>query len=86
LREIENSFRVRDSKLQSQCFKIDIFVGAIAAESEPFDSKLRNAFCSASLNVRPIAIARRRFSSAWSNVESACGNFSKVNRGTLTTQ
>jgi hypothetical protein len=49
-------------------------------------SSERNAFCNASLNVRPIAMASPTLFICVVNVGSACGNFSKVNRGTFTTQ
>ena len=49
-------------------------------------SSERNAFCSASLNVRPMAIASPTLFICVVNTGSAPGNFSKVKRGIFTTQ
>ena len=48
-------------------------------------SRLRSAFCSASVKLRPIAIASPTDFMCVVSVGSAAGNFSKANRGTLTT-
>ena len=48
-------------------------------------SRLRSAFCSASVKLRPIAIASPTDFMWVVSVGSAEGNFSKANRGTLTT-
>ena len=48
-------------------------------------SKDRNAFCSDSLKVRPMAMASPTLFICVFNVESAWGNFSKAKRGTLVT-
>ena len=48
-------------------------------------SRLRSAFWSASLKVRPIAMASPTLFICVVRVGSASGNFSKVKRGTLTT-
>ncbi len=48
-------------------------------------SSERSAFCSDSLNVRPMAIASPTLFICVVSVASVCGNFSKVNRGTLVT-
>ena len=49
-------------------------------------SSERSAFCTASLNVRPIDMASPTLFICVVSTASACGNFSNVNRGTLTTQ
>ena len=48
-------------------------------------SRLRSAFCSASVKLRPIAIASPTDFMCVVSVGSAAGNFSNANRGTLTT-
>ena len=48
-------------------------------------SSERSAFCSASLNVRPIAIASPTLFICVVSTASACGNFSNVKRGHFTT-
>ena len=48
-------------------------------------SRLRSAFCSDSLNVRPMAIASPTDFICVVSRSSAWSNFSKVNRGTLVT-
>ena len=48
-------------------------------------SRLRRAFCSASVKLRPIAIASPTDFMCVVSVGSAPGNFSKANRGTFTT-
>ena len=48
-------------------------------------SSERSAFCSASVKLRPIAIASPTDFMCVVSVGSAPGNFSKANRGTLTT-
>ena len=48
-------------------------------------SSERSAFCSASANERPIAIASPTLFIVVVSVGSACGNFSNANRGILTT-
>ena len=48
-------------------------------------SSERSAFCSASLKVRPIAIASPTLFICVVSTGSACGNFSKVKRGHFTT-
>ena len=48
-------------------------------------SRERSAFCSASVKLRPIAIASPTDFMWVVNVGSAAGNFSNANRGTLTT-
>jgi hypothetical protein len=48
-------------------------------------SSERTAFRNASLNVRPIAIASPTDFICVVSVRSACGNFSKFQRGYLTT-
>ena len=49
------------------------------------DSSERSAFCSASVKLRPIAIASPTDFMCVVSSWSAPGNFSKANRGTLTT-
>ena len=51
----------------------------------PFCSSERSAFCSASVKLRPIAIASPTLFIVVVSVGSAAGNFSNANRGTLTT-
>ena len=51
----------------------------------PFFSSERSAFCSASVNERPIDIASPTDFIVVVRVSSAAGNFSNANRGTLTT-
>ena len=51
----------------------------------PFFSSERSAFCSASVKLRPIAIASPTDFIVVVSVGSAAGNFSKAKRGTLTT-
>ena len=51
----------------------------------PLRSIERSAFCSASVKLRPIAIASPTDFIVVVRVGSAAGNFSKANRGTLTT-
>jgi hypothetical protein len=53
--------------------------------AEPRCSVDRSAFCSASVKQRPIAIASPTDFIVVVRVGSAAGNFSKANRGTLTT-
>ena len=48
-------------------------------------SRDRSAFCRASGKLRPIAMASPTLFMVVVRVGSACGNFSKANRGTLTT-
>ena len=48
-------------------------------------SRERNAFCSASVKLRPIAIASPTDFMCVVSVGSAPGNFSNANRGTFTT-
>ena len=48
-------------------------------------SSERSAFCSASVKLRPIAIASPTDFMCVVSVGSAPGNFSNANRGTLTT-
>ena len=48
-------------------------------------SRERSAFCSASVKLRPIAIASPTDFMCVVSVGSAAGNFSKANRGTFTT-
>ena len=48
-------------------------------------SSERSAFCSASVKLRPIAIASPTLFMCVVSVGSAAGNFSNANRGTLTT-
>ena len=48
-------------------------------------SRERSAFCSASVKLRPIAIASPTDFMCVVSCGSAAGNFSKANRGTLTT-
>ena len=48
-------------------------------------SRERSAFCSASVKLRPIAIASPTDFMCVVSVGSAPGNFSNANRGTLTT-
>ena len=65
-------------------------VGAWAARRpsgscEPRFSSERSAFCSASVKLRPIAIASPTDFMVVVRVASAAGNFSNANRGTLTT-
>ena len=48
-------------------------------------SRLRSAFCSASVKLRPIAIASPTDFMCVVSVGSAAGNFSNANRGTFTT-
>ena len=50
-----------------------------------FDSSERSAFCSASVKLRPIAIASPTDFMWVVSVGSAPGNFSNANRGTFTT-
>jgi sorbitol-specific phosphotransferase system component IIC len=57
----------------------------VKENSEPFFSSERSAFCSASEKLRPIAIASPTDFMVVVSVASACGNFSKAKRGTLTT-
>ena len=45
----------------------------------------RSAFCSASVKLRPIAIASPTLFIVVVSVGSAAGNFSNANRGTFTT-
>ncbi len=45
----------------------------------------RSAFCSASGKLRPIAMASPTLFIVVVRKSSACGNFSKANRGTFTT-
>ncbi len=52
---------------------------------EPVFSSDRSAFCSASVKLRPIAIASPTDFMCVVSVGSAAGNFSNANRGTLTT-
>ena len=87
LGEIEDAFRVRDRELSSAAFQHRHRLSAPSPHKpKRLISKLRSAFCNASLNVRPIAIASPTLFICVVSVGSACGNFSKVNRGTLTTQ
>ena len=51
----------------------------------PDFSRLRSAFCRASVNERPMAIASPTDFIVVVRVSSAAGNFSKANRGALTT-
>ncbi len=48
-------------------------------------SRERSAFCSASVKLRPIAMASPTDFIVVVSVGSAAGNFSKAKRGTLTT-
>ena len=48
-------------------------------------SRLRSALPRASVKLRPMAIASPTLFMCVVSVESAAGNFSKANRGTLTT-
>lgn len=57
----------------------------VKANCEPFFSRERRAFCSASVKLRPIAMASPTDFMVVVRVESACGNFSKAKRGALTT-
>lgn len=52
---------------------------------EPFFSRERSAFWSASVKLRPIAMASPTDFMVVVSVESAEGNFSKAKRGALTT-
>ena len=52
---------------------------------QPFFSSERSAFWSASVKLRPIAMASPTDFMVVVRVESADGNFSKANRGALTT-
>ena len=62
-------------------------VAGLAGEGElaPFFSSERSAFCSASVKLRPIAMASPTDFMVVVSVASAAGNFSKAKRGTLTT-
>ncbi len=51
----------------------------------PFFSRERSAFWKASGKLRPMAMASPTDFMVVVSVESACGNFSKANRGALTT-
>lgn len=51
----------------------------------PFFSSERRAFWRASVKLRPMAMASPTDFMVVVSVESACGNFSKANRGALTT-
>ncbi len=51
----------------------------------PRRSSERSAFCSASVKLRPMAIASPTDFIVVVSVSSAAGNFSNANRGTLTT-
>ncbi len=88
LREMENPLRVRDRELQTQASPRSTRVSRSHRRTNrsALISSERNAFCSASLKVRPIAIASPTLFICVVSVASACGNFSKVKRGTLTTQ
>ena len=57
----------------------------LASPAVPF-SKDRSAFCSAWEKVRPIDITSPTDFMLVVRVRSACGNFSKLKRGILTTQ
>lgn len=57
----------------------------VKVNCEPFFSSERRAFCSASVKLRPIAMASPTDFMVVVSVESAEGNFSKANRGALTT-
>lgn len=57
----------------------------VKANCEPFFSRERRAFCSASVKLRPIAMASPTDFMVVVRVESADGNFSKAKRGAFTT-
>jgi|LULL01.1.fsa_nt_gb hypothetical protein len=57
----------------------------LQSNSAPGRSSERSAFCSASVKLRPMAIASPTDFMCVVRVESAAGNFSNANRGTLTT-
>ena len=63
------------------------FTGSFPSAPNPARpvSRLRNAFCRLSLNVRPIAIASPTDFICVVRVASAAGNFSNVNRGIFVT-
>ena len=85
--EIEDPLGVRHAELAAQRFVIDAHCRAPSPlKPKRLISRLRSAFCSASLNVRPMAIASPTLFICVVSVGSACGNFSKVKRGILTTQ
>ncbi len=55
------------------------------SKAASFFSRLRSAFCSASVKLRPIAIASPTDFMCVVSLGSAVGNFSNANRGTFTT-
>ena len=55
------------------------------SKTASLDSSERSAFCSASVKLRPIAIASPTDFMCVVSVGSAAGNFSNANRGTFTT-
>ena len=55
------------------------------ASSEPFCSRERSAFWSASVKLRPMAMASPTDFMVVVSVGSAAGNFSNAKRGTFTT-
>ncbi len=57
----------------------------LQSKTASFFSRLRSAFCNASVKLRPIAIASPTDFMCVVSVGSAAGNFSKANRGTFTT-
>ncbi len=59
--------------------------GPAQLNAAPRFSVLRNAFCSASVKLRPRAMASPTLFIVVVSVGSAAGNFSNANRGTLTT-
>jgi len=63
----------------------DIVSGASGSNPARSTSRERMAFCSDSWNVRPIAMASPTDFIWVVSVRSACGNFSKFQRGILTT-
>jgi hypothetical protein len=58
---------------------------AVPVEALALCSSERSAFCSASVKLRPMAIASPTDFIVVVSVSSAAGNFSNANRGTLTT-
>ena len=60
-------------------------LGGVQSKAEPDRSRERRAFCKASGKLRPIAIASPTLFMVVVRVVSARGNFSKANRGALTT-
>ncbi len=59
--------------------------GPTKSNCEPFFSRERRAFCSASVKLRPMAMASPTDFMVVVRVASAAGNFSNAKRGALTT-